>query len=224
MSATIGPTGNPDPEPEHALPAPITPTTPVTLLFGRIRVTVQLQPGEEPTPSDALMIRETAELINSQLAPAKAASEAPIMTAVSTVKEVAEDSFRKASVAMGQIGAGSINGVACVRHKSVAELKNVSDSQMKLIVESYLHMVAGSANVGVAYEKWYGEFLPENVFFKRLLRELAEQILKPLKMSRWGAGLRLLGMLVLQYQDMVSDIFVMNQFYQNEQYDAFKKS
>jgi len=74
----------------------------------------------------------------------------------------------------------------------------VSDSQIKLIVESYLHMVAGSANVGVAYEKWYGEFLPENIFFKRLLRELAEQILKPLKMSRWGAGLRLLGMLLLQ--------------------------
>jgi len=59
-------------------------------------------------------------------------------------------------------------------------------------------MVAGSANVGVAYEKWYAEFLPENVFFKRLLRELAEQIVKPLKMSRWGAGLRLLGMLLLQ--------------------------
>jgi len=101
MSATIGPTGKPDPKPEHTLSAPITPTTPVTLSFGRIHVTVQLQPGEKPTPSDALMIRETAELINSQLAPAKAESEAPIMTAVSTVKEVAEDSFRKTSVAMG---------------------------------------------------------------------------------------------------------------------------
>ena len=198
MSAAIGPTAQPEPELKLTTPAP---ATPVTLLFGRILVIVQLepvsQPGEEPSPiEDALLIRETVELISSQLAPAT--SEAPIQKAVSTLEEVAEDSFRKTIVAMGQVGAGSINGVARVRDKSAAELKIVSDRQIKLIVESYLHMVAGSANVGVAYEKWYAEFLPENVFVKRLLRELAEQIVKPLKMSRWGAGLRLLCVLLLQ--------------------------
>ena len=81
-----------------------------------------------------------------------------------------------------------------------AELETVGDGQLKLIVESYLHMVAGSDNVATSSAKWYGEFMPESVFFKRFLRVLAEQILKPLKMSRWGAELRFLGMLLLQYQ------------------------
>jgi len=85
-------------------------------------------------------------------------------------------------------------------------------------------MVTGSANVGIAHGKWFDEFMPENTFFWRFMRELAEQIVKPMKMSRWGAGLRLLGMLILQYQDMLSDIYVMREFYEQEQYGAFKKS
>ena len=81
---------------------------------------------------------------------------------------------------------------------TAAELETVSDSHVKLLVESFLHMVAGSDNVVTASAKLYCEFMPENVFFGRFLRVLAEQIVKPLKMSRWGAGLRLLGMLLLQ--------------------------
>ena len=109
-----------------------------------------------------------------------------------------ENAFRKESVAMGHGGGQFINPISSVKHMTAAELETVSDSHVKLLVESFLHMVAGSDNVVTASAKLYCEFMPENVFFGRFLRVLAEQIVKPLKMSRWGAGLRLLGMLLLQ--------------------------
>jgi len=162
----------------------------------------------------SLLLR-LSEHVKAQSAPVQAVPEralAPLSPE--------ENEFRKYSVNMGHVGAQFINPLSSVQHMTGAELKTVGDGQLKLIVESYMHMVAGSDNVGVAYEKWYGEFMPEHVFFKRFLGVLAERIVKPLKMARWGAGLRVLGMLLLQYQDMVSDIFVMKQFYEEKQVSA----
>ena len=188
---------------------------PVTISFPDMEITIQLQPGEEqslkPASMDSLLQR-LSEHIKARSSPVPAA---PKRVMVPLSHE--ENEFRKGSVAMGHVSTQFINPISSVKHMIAAERENVGNEQMNLIVESYLNMVAGSDNLATASSKWYDMFMPENVFFKRFLMVLAEQIVKPLKMSRWGAGLRILGILLLQYQDMVSDILVMKQFYEEKQ-------
>jgi len=80
-------------------------------------------------------------------------------------------------------------------------------------------MVAGSDNLATAVNEWNAEFLPDNVLLEKLLEALALRIVRLMKMSWWGTGLRLV---VVQYQDVVSDVLVMNLFYKEGQFGAFK--
>ena len=106
-------------------------------------------PGFSQETEEALLTR-LREHINARLAPA------PVTSLTSIVEEVLDEiEFRKRCLAMGNVSTALINGVSSVKRMTVEELTKVSDELIKLIVKSYLHMVTGSANVGIAHGKWF---------------------------------------------------------------------
>jgi hypothetical protein len=93
------------------------------------------------------------------------------------------------------------------------------------MVSSYLFMIKSSANVSVQADEWAVEFLPDDdilssQLFRRFLVRLAVLIRGSLKLAMWGAFLRLLLLLALGYQDMVTDVLVAIEYFNTGQLGA----
>ncbi|GMI28926.1 hypothetical protein TeGR_g10534 [Tetraparma gracilis] len=108
---------------------------------------------------------------------------------------------------------------------SQEQVDSISDAQLLLMVSSYLFMIKSSANVSVQADEWAVEFLPDDdilssQLFRRFLVRLAVLIRGSLKLAMWGAFLRLLLLLALGYQDMVTDVLVAIEYFNTGQLGA----
>ncbi|GMI32435.1 hypothetical protein TeGR_g10150, partial [Tetraparma gracilis] len=97
------------------------------------------------------------------------------------------------------------------------QLEAVPDSQISLLVSSLVAMIRSSSNLGLSAATWCAEFLPADDvvtggFTRRLVVGICRAIQPALKLSRWGAFLRLVILLAMQYQDIVTDVLVGLQF------------
>lgn len=94
---------------------------------------------------------------------------------------------------------------ASVREFSGRQLEAVPDSQISLLVSSLVAMIRSSSNLGLTAAAWCAEFLPADDvvtggFTRRLVVGICRAIQPALKLSRWGAFLRLVFLLAMQYQ------------------------
>ncbi|GMI27722.1 hypothetical protein TeGR_g375 [Tetraparma gracilis] len=141
----------------------------------------------------------------------------------------AEIKFKRNSVDFGVSTSTFSNPEASVKNYSKDQLDSVSDSQLQAIADSFVLMIKGSTNLAVAAVEWSTAFLPDDdlitgVFTKKLMITLALMLFSVLKLARWGAGLRLLILLTLCYQDIITDVLVGIQYYKTGQTDASKAS
>ncbi|GMI38455.1 hypothetical protein TeGR_g13725, partial [Tetraparma gracilis] len=79
----------------------------------------------------------------------------------------------------------------------------------------------GSKNIKNSVKGWCAAFLPPADavvpvrFLQRLLASIAVDNVTTLKLARWGAALRLGGLLVMSYQDVATDVLVGKSYYDN---------
>jgi hypothetical protein len=118
------------------------------------------------------------------------------------------------SIDMGAVGGVFLNMTASVRKLSLRKLDAIPDIQIRLLQESFTSMIKGSKNIKKGVKDWCTAFLPPEgsvvsvTFMRRFLLAVAVANVSTLKLARWGACLRIGGMVALSYQDVATDLLV----------------
>ncbi|GMI58843.1 hypothetical protein TeGR_g8145 [Tetraparma gracilis] len=125
------------------------------------------------------------------------------------------------SVDAGAVGGIFLNLHASVRTLSRKQIDAIPDIQIKQLTSSFSSMIKGSKNIKNSVKGWCAAFLPPADavvpvrFLQRLLASIAVDNVTTLKLARWGAALRLGGLLVMSYQDVATDVLVGKSYYDN---------
>ena len=107
------------------------------------------------------------------------------------------------SVDAGAVGGIFLNLHASVRTLSPKQIDAIPDIQIKQLTSSFSGMIKGSNNIKNSVKGWCAAFLPPADavvsvrFLQRLLASFAVDNVTTLKLARWGAALRLGGLLVM---------------------------
>lgn len=137
---------------------------------------------------------------------------------------LADDAYekqRRLSIVFGDAGGSIMDTMATGLLHNLSLLQPLTDKQVQLVSRSFIDCVKASHDAAKDIGVWFDKKMPQVADehkvladnFRRILAQIGKVIRPGLKMARIGLTVKLTMSTLLSYSDLVTDILVVEQFY-----------